>query len=331
MRPQISVIVPVYNVSMYLEKCVESLLAQTFADFELILVDDGSSDESGGICDSYEEKDSRVQAIHQRNAGVSAARNRGLARARGTYIAFVDADDWAAPEMLENLLHEITWNETDMAICRFYEVTDGKKEIHNDHFPWGVYEGEKIMPMFRQMFGGREMMGSICRCMFKAGIIRRVGISFSPLRFSEDLLFVLEYLLCCQRVCYMEKPLYFYNRSNPVSTLTTIGEKNTQDFLAIPGKLYRLFKKYGKLTTEILEGLGEEYFLCVQRVYRIAYEEQVRGENGYKIFTRLLDTFELREDLSWDVIRRFSRKRQLTGALLKLRWYWVFWYRLGKG
>ena len=100
----ISVIVPIYNVEPYLRRCVDSLLGQTYADFEVILVDDGSPDNCGAICDMYEARDDRVRVIHKPNGGLSDARNAGLEIARGEYIAFVDSDDWVTPDYLERML-----------------------------------------------------------------------------------------------------------------------------------------------------------------------------------------------------------------------------------
>ena len=98
-NPKISVIVPVYNVEKYLHRCVDSILAQTFNDFELLLIDDGSKDKSGAICDEYAAKDSRVRVFHKENGGVSSARNLGLENAKGDWIIFIDSDDWIADDM----------------------------------------------------------------------------------------------------------------------------------------------------------------------------------------------------------------------------------------
>ena len=117
MKTILSIIVPVYNVENYLPKCIESILAQTFRDFELILVDDGSPDCCPAICDEYAAKDSRIAVIHQQNTGVSVARNAGLDRARGKYIGFVDPDDWIAPEMYEEMIAYIEKSNADLAVC----------------------------------------------------------------------------------------------------------------------------------------------------------------------------------------------------------------------
>ena len=99
----ISVIVPVYNTEKYLHRCVDSILAQTFTDFELLLIDDGSTDSSGAICDEYAQKDSRVRVFHKENGGVSSARNLGLDKAKGKWVTFVDSDDWIKESFLNKL------------------------------------------------------------------------------------------------------------------------------------------------------------------------------------------------------------------------------------
>lgn len=121
-KPQISVIVPVYKVEPYLQKCIDSILAQTFRDIEVILVDDGSPDNCPAICDAAAEKDERVRVIHQKNGGLSAARNAGLDIARGEWIGFVDSDDYIAPEMYQTLYNTAIKNDAQLALCSYAYV-----------------------------------------------------------------------------------------------------------------------------------------------------------------------------------------------------------------
>ena len=127
--PQISVIVPVYKVEEYLPRCIDSILAQTFTDFELILVDDGSPDNCGEICEKYAEKDSRVQVIHQENKGVSVARNLGIEKAQGKYTAFVDSDDSIHPQMYELLSSALDHTEYPFVHCGFHRLKDGERDV----------------------------------------------------------------------------------------------------------------------------------------------------------------------------------------------------------
>lgn len=127
--PKISIIVPVYNVEKYLEKCVRSILAQTFTDFELILVDDGSPDSSGAMCDQFAEQDQRVKVIHKENGGLSDARNAGIEIATGEYLGFVDSDDYIADDMYELLYTNIVKEDADLSICGIYDVYEGKSQL----------------------------------------------------------------------------------------------------------------------------------------------------------------------------------------------------------
>lgn len=123
-KPLLSIIVPVYDVERYLPKCIDSILAQTFTDFELILVDDGSPDSCPALCDAAAAKDARIRVIHQKNGGLSAARNAGLDAARGAWIGFVDSDDYIAPEMYEAMYHAVQSTGADLALCDYVKVDE---------------------------------------------------------------------------------------------------------------------------------------------------------------------------------------------------------------
>ena len=134
--PKVSIIVPVYKAEKYLNRCIDSILAQTFTDFELLLIDDGSPDRSGEICDEYAKKDSRIRVIHKENGGVSSARQRGLDESVGEYTMHADPDDWVEPEMLDELYKKAKEEDADMVICDFfYEYKTGsficKQHIYN--------------------------------------------------------------------------------------------------------------------------------------------------------------------------------------------------------
>ena len=138
--PLLSIIVPVYKVENYLPKCIDSILAQTFTDFELILVDDGSPDDCPALCDAAAEKDARVRVIHQKNGGLSAARNAGLDAARGAWIGFVDSDDYIAPEMYEVLYQAVQSTGADLALCDYAEVDEAGAPCQSMHV--SLSEGE---------------------------------------------------------------------------------------------------------------------------------------------------------------------------------------------
>ena len=130
----ISVIVPVYNVELLLDRCVSSITNQTFTNLEIILVDDGSTDGSGMICDLWSDKDTRVKVIHKKNGGLASARNAGLVLASGNYISFVDSDDWISPEMLRILYEKINLNNADIAVCNYYVAKSECEYIMQDNY-----------------------------------------------------------------------------------------------------------------------------------------------------------------------------------------------------
>lgn len=145
----VSVIVPVYNVKPYLEECLDSILQQSYTQMEIILIDDGSTDGSGAICDSYLQKDNRFQVIHQQNQGLSAARNRGIECAAGDYLCFVDSDDYLYPNSIEILLRLCVENEADMSICTFDLLTNETKHC--------LQAAERISPSVEVFCGNQKM------------------------------------------------------------------------------------------------------------------------------------------------------------------------------
>lgn len=212
----VSVIVPVYNVAEYLEECVRSLFAQTYRELEIILIDDGSSDGSGQLCDAFAAQDSRVRVIHQENAGVSAARNAGLDAARGEYICFVDGDDWTAPEMVAEAVSVMEREGCDIcSFGHFFVEEDGEKRYFGR---WETsflrFQEERQQQRFlcRWLIPGRLVWSVWCR-MFRKGIIEQHGLRFAlGQRISEDLDFTFRYLAYCQNLYYLPKPLYNYRQ-----------------------------------------------------------------------------------------------------------------------
>lgn len=191
-RPVISVVVPVYNTEKYLHRCVDSILAQTFTDFELLLIDDGSQDESGNICDSYACLDSRVRVFHKTNGGVSSARNLGLDKARGEWVTFCDSDDWAFSSWLQNFINEFELGVE--LICQgFKKISMGKCD---ESAVLPVVDRESTLPINETIYyiSEAKMLGYVWNKIFKKDIIRRFKIIFDEdLKFREDEIFVLEY------------------------------------------------------------------------------------------------------------------------------------------
>ena len=150
----ISVVVPVYKVEIYLDKCIQSVLNQTFRDFELILVDDGSPDRCGEICDQWAEKDHRIRVIHKSNGGLSDARNAGISQAKGEWLSFVDSDDWIAEDMLETLYRLAIDHDAEISCSNFSRVVDdGKMERQTNYVQPGVLTPEEY---WEQLFSAKD-------------------------------------------------------------------------------------------------------------------------------------------------------------------------------
>lgn len=209
--PTISIILPVYNCEAYLHRCIGAILGQTEQNLELILVDDGSTDSSGTICDRYAAEDARVRVIHKQNAGVSAARNAGLETAEGAFIAFADGDDWPEPEMYERLLEAQRRAGSDLIYCGFRRVYSDRTE--EEAFPQSrVYTGEEIRELAADLFCSR-MFGSVWRGLYARKTV--TGTEFDPgIHYAEDLLFNLEILRKAGSVAVIPEVLYNYNKAN---------------------------------------------------------------------------------------------------------------------
>ncbi|MCD7838327.1 MAG: glycosyltransferase [Clostridiales bacterium] len=221
-RSKISVIVPVYNVERYLDQCVESIVKQSYQNLEIILVDDGSSDTSGAICDQWAARDTRIRVIHQENGGLSAARNSGLDRASGAYISFIDSDDAIEPGMLENLLNALEKEQGDVALCNFRYVfeseTLGERQPNKYQADYQLHE--------EQVLSGREAMmlavGSrhtVYEVMWNK-LFRREqfrSLRFPPGKLHEDEFLFHQLIYSCEKVVCIPYVGYRYlQRENSI-------------------------------------------------------------------------------------------------------------------
>jgi glycosyltransferase involved in cell wall biosynthesis len=226
--PKISVIIPVYKVEKYLRQCVDSVLAQTHSDLEVILVDDGSPDNCGAICDEYAEKDSRVKVIHKENGGQGSARNRGLDAATGEYIAFVDSDDWVDSDMYESLLKLLLEHDADIAEGSYRFFRPWKNQNQTLECPNTqkvcVWEGLQILERF---YFGPDLFSDVAvmvwNKLYKAQILR--DLRFREGFIYEDSEFMPRVLYACKKLVKHDHSYYTYNIHLSVGE-TSHSEKN---------------------------------------------------------------------------------------------------------
>lgn len=211
---EISVIVPVYNVEKYLDKCVESLIKQTFQDIEILLIDDGSTDSSGAICDKWEIQDARVRAIHKENGGLSDARNRGIQEAVGTYIGFIDSDDYVTPEMYEILYHNLKKEDADVAYCGMYHCYANGIVTRKDTTSYLVVDAKEAV---RLMLDSRMISVTIPNRLYKKSLFDQVRFPYGKV--SEDVFVAVELMLQTKRAVIDMRPQYYYvHREGSIST-----------------------------------------------------------------------------------------------------------------
>lgn len=203
--PLLSIIVPVYKVENYLPKCIDSILAQTFTDFELILVDDGSPDNCPALCDATAEKDARVRVIHQKNGGLSAARNAGLDAARGAWIGFVDSDDYIAPEMYEVLYQAVQSTGADLALCDYAEVNEAGTPCPQMHvsLSGGELTGQELLKRASGL-----MVQLAWNKLYRRAIFTQ--LRYQEGKLNEDLFLIPEVCLQIQKAVVVPKALYCY-------------------------------------------------------------------------------------------------------------------------
>lgn len=261
----ISVIVPVYNVEKYLERCVKSIAAQTYKDLEILLIDDGSTDKSGEMCDDFQQTDSRIKAFHKQNGGLSDARNYGIEHSAGEFISFVDSDDYIDEKMLETLHRLITENDADLAVCSAMDVFEGKevtqvKEIKE-------FNLNKV-ESYKYMLRG-DGIPSACNKLYKRQTVGDVRFPVGKL--YEDGFFTPQILKKVEKTAVTSKPMYYYFRR--ADSITT--------------------KPFRKGDLDVIEA----YDKCVKQVKELCPEALPYAEFRYRnAYFNVLDKMLMRDD-----------------------------------
>lgn len=230
----LSVIIPVYNVEDYLQECVESVIKQTYTDLEIILVDDGSSDNSPKICDEFATKDNRIKVLHKENGGLSEARNEGLKLATGTYVTFLDSDDyWLNIDSVKTLSK--IWNTyKNVDIIYFNRITkcQNGNTIVPQPFNLEMINGKSKVDVLRYFIGSGNFIVSACNKVVKRSLLINNNILFKKGIFSEDIDWNFKVTLFAEDLYAINEPFYGY-RKREGSITTSIGEKNIKDLISI--------------------------------------------------------------------------------------------------
>lgn len=239
--PKISVIVPVYNTDKYLHKCVDSILNQTFTDFELLLINDGSKDCSGEICDEYAQKDSRVRVFHKANGGVSSARNLGLDNAIGEYILFIDGDDWIEQTMCEELYNKAVKENAEIVYSDFKMIFEDNEE----YYPTAKYSPDKIGVV-------KNFISSVWTCLVIMIAKRELYLvnnlkSPTHLSYCEDFWLSVRLFHYSKKIAKINKAFYNYYRINTASRINNLDKKTEKEEQTAYLETIEFFKEHGLL------------------------------------------------------------------------------------
>ncbi len=249
MDKKISVVLPVYNISKYLEECVKSLISQKYSSLEIILVDDGSTDGSGEICDKLAQEDSRVVVIHQKNGGAANARNHGIDIATGEYICFVDSDDAVCNEYISHLAEQIVKNDCDIAVCGFTFWFRDSEDIHEINTAEGVYSKEEFLLRFLKDWS----CSSLCNKMFRREIISNIRMAEGHC--IDDEYFTYRIVMNSRKTVVSHKPLYRY-RMRSSSVMHDMGGKQERIMLDRIGYVTQRYKDI----CENVNSIEKEFF-----------------------------------------------------------------------
>lgn len=303
--PCISVVVPVYNVESLLPRCIDSILEQTFTDYEVLLVDDGSTDGSGHICDEFKEKDSRIRVIHKPNGGVSETRNNGIDEAKGEWITFVDSDDYVTADYLSDL-YACVGPEIGLAVMNLKHINENGEALYREYnLPEDkiVYDTSGFSKMVKEQFIAQR--GYVCSKLFNKNLLDASDIRFDKeIQFCEDWIFLFSYLnRIDRRVCCSPVSNYFYvNREGSLSHK----ENNFASEYATFGIIKDLALEFcSKYNADIMD-LGPTYLLHKAITLAVSSEQLQSIEDAdWEFFNRYFPATSMKTTCDKWMIKRF--------------------------
>lgn len=283
---KISMIIPVYNAEQYLKKCVDSVRAQTYENLEIMLVDDGSTDSSGELCDAYAEEDARIRVVHKKNGGLVSAWKAGVKECSGEYVSFLDSDDWIDPDMFSEMSVYLTGNDREMVISDYIiERDNGSQEYVWQKLAPGEYNRAEIeKKVFPYLLGQEERYIAISRCMklISKRLIAENGNYTDPaIIVGEDTTIMLPVILDCQRIVAMDHKAYYHYLYVKESMVHKYNKKLTENIRKLIQTTDRILKD--KFTGDKLEEqkkhLDQESVLW----YFLVLKNEARGNpSGYR-------------------------------------------------
>lgn len=292
MQPFISIVIPVYNVEKYINRCIDSVLDQSYANWELLLIDDGSSDDSGKICDSYSTKDDRIRTIHKPNGGVSSARNLGIEQASGDFITFIDSDDWISSRYIADFVR-CNPQRKSIVVSGLITKTPSEEYVSFQYVDECMMNGVTACDLIVQYNLFRD--GGPCCKLFDLQLIKAFRLNFrTDLSYHEDHIFVYSYYLLIDNIILSGfcGYYYMYYGKDSNNSLSRIGKLQVQKlfdasdcFLSIIPKLFVKFKiSDEKYKAEVLTRTG--YSQRILAIYNLYFHSHMPHEEGIRILRR---------------------------------------------
>lgn len=302
----ISVIVPVYNAEKHLRNCIDSIINQTYKNLEIILVDDGSTDNSSKILDEYKKTDSRIKVISKENGGVSSARNEGLKIATGEYVGFIDSDDYIDEEMFSVLRSTI--QDGELAICTMKRFTDCSNCCQSENSIQNEYSVLDSSQLFTAMLNDKKVYGYLCNKLFKRKFIS--NLLNENIHFGEDFLFCAEYATRVKKAHFIDKALYYYRQDNVDSITNTSIEYNSKALTILKAQIEieKIYLKYAPNEVNNLVSITLETALDLLGKYKY---NKVNKKEEYDVIMELINKYYRQVVSSFSIKKRtryFFRK-----------------------
>ncbi|NLC26108.1 MAG: glycosyltransferase [Fastidiosipila sp.] len=322
---KVSIIVPIYNEENTLERCLNSLHKQTFSDYEVLLINDGSTDSSLEICEKYEKLDERFKIFSRENAGPSAARNLGIDRASGEFIYFVDADDHIEHTAIEKMYDEAKYWKADVTICGFYRITDKKIKIHEYPYARGLHEGESCRRIAIDLLDNMSppyLPPYAWIRMIRADVLKKHHLRFAEkVKRNEDYLFATELHFRIDRLFIIDEPLYNYIESKDSITINYV-----RDYWSMARHIYHeLFEKLPR-EAEIFEKLD---LMLIKRSL-LAFNNACRNKekDGFKNeISEIISDEELRQAVENTPFSLGFKKAGAYFLLMRMKLYGLVKWR----
>lgn len=270
----ISVIVPIYNIKLYLEKCIQSIIGQSYSELEIILIDDGSTDGPAEICDRYASLDNRIKVLHKPNGGLVSARKAGLEAATGEYVVYVDGDDWIEPDLCENMLKEMLDSGADLVDANYYMDMGQEVVSMHSNISYGIYDVEEIIPIMLcdENFNECRLKAFLWSKMFKRELLEKVQYTVDErITFGEDVAVTYPYVLQCKKISILNYSGYHYVQHLSSMVYTKKADEQIRNTLLIKD-LYHNFVK--DANTKILLQELNQYSKLLFTLRNIVYFDQ---------------------------------------------------------